>query len=142
MKKLVVLSIILCIISCGKNNNTQTQEEIESSNILENEISTSVSDPIEDVLTDPDFSDRFEGVYECSKTGDIYIFDGDNTGKMIAGGYGTPATFDWTRTGANVSLVYTGESKAFGSQKLQYEEKDHYLLEESMSFGTLVFRKK
>lgn len=142
MKKLVILAITLCAISCGKKNNTQKEDEMAPTPIVENEMSTRAIDQVEDVPADPDLSDRFEGVYECSRTGDIYIFEADNTGKMIASGYGTPATFDWSRKGSNVTLVYTGESEAYGSQKLQYEEKEHYILEESMSFGTLIFRKK
>lgn len=138
MKKIVILAITLCVISCGKNNNTQKEAEMDPISVAENETSTQAIDQVEDVPADPDLSNRFEGVYECSKTGDIYIFEADNTGKMIASGYGTPAKFEWRRNGSNVTLVY----EEFGEQKLQYDEKEHYILEESMSFGTLIFRKK
>lgn len=141
MKKLILLASIFCITACVNwQQPREANESQELTEIEEAETASGVTD--EEVPADPDLSNRFEGVYECSRTGDIYIFEADNTGRMIASGFGTPATFEWTRKGANVTLVYTGESEAYGSQKLQYDEKEHYILEESISFGTLVFRKK
>lgn len=137
MKKLILLASILCLTACGNRQQIgEADRGQDLPEIEETEITGVEAD--KEVPAAPDLSDRFEGVYECSKTGDIYIFEADNTGKMIASGYGAPAKFEWKRNGSNVTLVY----EEFGEQKLQYDEKEHYILEESMSFGTLVFRKK
>lgn len=137
MKKLILLASIFCLIACGNRQQIgEADRGQDLPEIEETEITGVEAD--KEVPADPDLSNRFEGVYECSKTGDIYIFEADNTGKMIASGYGTPAKFEWKKNGSNVTLVY----EEFGEQKLQYDEKEHYILEESMSFGTLVFRKK
>lgn len=81
--------------------------------------------------------DPFVGTYFCNRTHDTYVFSSNNTGYFEIQG-GDPSDFIWKRSGNIVIIKY----KYFGKQKLRYNSKSQTLIENSKSFGTLVFKKQ
>lgn len=156
MKKILFFVLAFTFIACKPNKEQTTSEETvfcdesistnpdsdDTTNTIEENATESSENKEESLNKAIDVSNRFEGVYECAKTYDVYVFEEGNTGKIIVGGSSNPETFDWERDGSNVTLTFTGKSKSFGKQKLSYNEKAHCVIEESPSLGTLIFEKK
>lgn len=83
-------------------------------------------------------TDPLVGTYFCNRTHDTYVFKSDKTGFFAIQGGVSPSEFTWKRSGSSVTIVH----KAFGEQRLKFDQKTKTITEESESFGTLVFNKQ
>lgn len=141
MKKYLYIILAFIFVSCTANQRQQQQAILVDSE----KTSTSVESKqkvIEESETIKEIVDNsFEGIYYCSRSGDQYTFNKGGSGNLLVKGGLSPSTFKWSRSGANVVITFTGQSSAFGKQKLTYNEKKKTVTEESKSFGILVFTK-
>lgn len=102
------------------------------------------AEKIEELLEKPstekvqDVTDPLVGTYFCNRTHDTYVFKSDKTGFFTIQGGISPSEFTWRRSGSNVIILY----EAFGKQMLKFDQKSQTIIEESESFGTLVFNKQ
>ena len=81
--------------------------------------------------------DPLVGLYFCSRTHDTYVFYNDNTGIFyVQGGMSNASQFKWERSGSNVTITYD----SFGAQKLKFDAKKKTITEQSLSYGTLVYK--
>ncbi len=107
--------------------------------IMINEGAEIIEELLEKPSTDAsqEVTDPLVGTYYSNRTHDTYVFNSDKTGFFTIQG-GNPSVFTWRRSRSNVTIIY----KAFGEQKLKFDQRAMTITEKSESLGTLVFNKQ
>lgn len=146
MKKVPLIILSIFLLSCSGNGNKSTMnQEIMGMDSDAVTIDTMVDVPAEDEISEEPVKVKSKnpivGTFYCSRSGDTYVFNDDNTGMFTPnGGYG--ATYHWRLKGKYLIVTYSGESKFLGSSKLKYDKSSNSFIEKSISFGNLKFVKQ
>lgn len=141
----IVLAIML--FSCtGNGNKSEKNQKImdmdsESVVIDTMETSTIESEEKAEKPTRVKTKDSIVGLYYCSRSGDTYVFNDDNTGMFTPRGR-SGATYHWRLKGKYLIVTYSGESEFLGSSKLKYDKSSNSFIEKSISLGNLKFVKQ
>lgn len=141
-----VLSIMLFSCSGNGNKSEKNQEIIDMDSTESVVIDTMVTSPIEskekaEESTRVKTKDPIVGTFYCSRSGDTYVFNDDNTGMFTPRG-GSGATYHWRLKGKYLIVTYSGESEFLGSSKLKYDKSSNSFIEKSISLGNLKFVKQ
>ena len=142
----IVLSIMLFSCSGNGNKSEKNQEIIDMDSTESVVIDTMVTSPIEskekaEESTRVKTKDPIVGTFYCSRSGDTYVFNDDNTGMFTPRG-GSGATYHWHLKGKYLIVTYSGESEFLGSSKLKYDKSSNSFIEKSISLGNLKFVKQ
>lgn len=146
MKKAALSFLSILLLSCGGNGN----KPLVSQDTMDMDSDSVIVDTMEDVPVEKEISEEptkvkskspIVGTFYCSRSGDTYSFNDDNTGMFIPNG-GSCATFSWRLKESTIIITYTGESAILGSSKLQYDKGSNSFVEKSISYGKLKFVKQ
>lgn len=146
MKKIPLFIFSIILSACGGNGNKSVgSQEIMGMDSDAATIDTMVDVPVENEISEEPAKVKSKnpivGTFYCSRSGDTYVFNDDNTGMFTPnGGYG--ATFNWHLKGKTLIVTYSGESEFLGSSKLRYDKVSNSFIEKSISYGNLTFVKQ
>lgn len=130
------------LLSCGgKNSQPQSMaQDTTQETEIDSAIASQTELGVQEEKKEPVKKNKntFEGQYNCTRSGDIYVFEEGGRGNFYPGGdYSMPSRFTWKKSGNTVTVNLAD----FGKTHLKYNKKNKTVIEESVTLGTLIFYK-